>query len=169
MGHESQIELWSPNLTTFCFVGFGTDRLRRREAMQTADRENPTHGVTWPRNRAHGAVGQNRTSSIEWAEKQEKFQPKEKCFFLTSPFIELIGSWRFLGVSCGHIAMDREVKMLGAKTCRFGFRITALLCAATCCGVLSAQTPQYRVEGARSYYRYHICPGDILRISVYKH
>jgi len=65
--------------------------------------------------------------------------------------------------------MDREVKMLGAKTCRFGFRITALLCAATCCGVLSAQTPQYRVEGERSYYRYHICPGDILRISIYKH
>src|ERR1700693_856276 len=88
MGHESQIELWSPNLTTFCFVGFGTDRLRRQEAMKTADRENPTHGVTWPRNRAHGAVGQNRTSSIEWAEKQEKFQPQEKCFFLTSAFIE---------------------------------------------------------------------------------
>src|ERR1700674_1471549 len=93
MGHESPIELWSPNLTTFCFVGFGTDRLRRQEAMKTADRENPTHGVTWPRNRAHGAVGQNRTSSIEWAEKQEKFQPKEKCFFLTSPFIELHRTW----------------------------------------------------------------------------
>jgi len=90
MGHESPIELWSPNLTTFCFVGFGTDRLRRQEAMKTADRENPTHGVTWPRNRAHGAVGQNRTRSIEWAEKQEKFQPQEKCFFLTSPFIEQI-------------------------------------------------------------------------------
>jgi len=76
---------------------------------------------------------------------------------------------RFLGVSCGHIAMDREVKMLGAKTCRFGFRITALLCAATCCGVLSAQTPQYRVEGPRSYYHYHIYPGDILQILVYQH
>src|ERR1700730_13897096 len=57
--------------------------------MKTASRENPIHGVTWPRNRAHGAVGQNRTRSIEWAEKQEKFQPKEMCFFLTSPFIEL--------------------------------------------------------------------------------
>jgi hypothetical protein len=91
MGHESQIELWSPNLTTFSFVGFGTDRLRRQEAMKTADRENPIHGVTWPRHRAHGAVGQNRTRSIEWAEKQEKFQPQEKCFFLTSAFIELIG------------------------------------------------------------------------------
>jgi hypothetical protein len=89
MGHESQIELWSPNLTTFCFVGFGTDRLRRQEAMKTADRENPIHGATWARNRAHGAVGQNRTRSIEWAEKQEKVQPKEMYFFLTSPFIEL--------------------------------------------------------------------------------
>src|ERR1022692_5141384 len=90
MGHESQIELWSPNLTTFCFVGFGTDRLRRQEAMKTASRENPIHGVTWPRNRAHGAVGQNRTCSIERAEKQEKFRPKEMCFFLTSSFIEQI-------------------------------------------------------------------------------
>jgi hypothetical protein len=90
MGHESQIELWSPNLTTFCFVGFGTDRLRRKEAMKTADRENPIHGATWPRHRAHGAVTQNITRSIEWAEKQEKLQPQEMCFFLTSTFIELI-------------------------------------------------------------------------------
>src|SRR3977135_378849 len=89
MGHESQIELWSPNLTTFCFVGFGTDRLRREPAMKTADRENPIHGATCARNRAHDAAGQNRTRSIEWAEKQEKFRPKEMCFFLTSPFIEL--------------------------------------------------------------------------------
>ena len=41
MGHESRIELWSPNLTTFCFAGFGTDRLRCEEAMKTAGRENP--------------------------------------------------------------------------------------------------------------------------------
>src|ERR1700688_4390060 len=93
MGHESQIELWSPNLTTFCFVGFGTDRLRREQAMKTASSENPNHGGTLPRNRAHGAVGQNRSRSTKWAEKQEKFQPKEMCFFLTSPFIELIRTW----------------------------------------------------------------------------
>src|SRR6266481_7136851 len=92
MGHESRIELWSPNLTTFCFVGFGTDRLRCEEAMKTAGRENPIHGVAWPRNRAHGAAGQNRSRSIKWAAKQEKFQPKELCFFLTSPFIERIRS-----------------------------------------------------------------------------
>src|SRR5260370_32306666 len=74
----------------FCFAGFGTDRLRRQEAMKTADRENPNHGVALPRNRAHGAVHQNRSRSIKWAVKQEKFQPKETCFFLTSTFIELI-------------------------------------------------------------------------------
>jgi len=50
---------------------------------------NPDKRCTWPRNRAHGAVGQNQSRSIEWAEKQEKFRPKEMCFFLTSPFIEL--------------------------------------------------------------------------------
>ena len=77
MGHESRIELWSPNLTTFCFGGFGTNRLRREEAMKTADSENPNRRVAWPRNRAYGAVGQNQSRSIEWAEKQEKFQPKE--------------------------------------------------------------------------------------------
>jgi hypothetical protein len=52
--------------------------------MKTAGRENPIHGVTLPRNRAHGAVGQNRSRSIKWAEKQEKLQPKDMCFFLTS-------------------------------------------------------------------------------------
>src|SRR5207245_276610 len=89
MGQESQIELWSPNLTTFCFVGFGTDRLRRQEAMKTAGRENPNHGVALPRNRAHGAEEQNRSRSFKWAAKQEKFQPKKMCFFLTSIFIAL--------------------------------------------------------------------------------
>jgi len=59
--------------------------------------------------------------------------------------------------------------MLGAKTCRFGFGATALLCAVLCGGVLSAQTPQYRVEGPKSYYRYFIYPGDVLRISVSQH
>src|SRR5271167_1031697 len=57
--------------------------------MKTAGSGNPNRRVTVPRNRAHGAVGQNRSCSIEWAEKQEKFQPKATCFFLTSTFIEL--------------------------------------------------------------------------------
>src|SRR3984893_7605463 len=100
MGHESWIELWSPNLTTFCFVGFGTDRLHREEAMKIAARENPNRKITSPRNRAHGAVCQNRSRSIKWAEKQEKLQPQEVCFCLTSPFIELLGSLNDWGVAC---------------------------------------------------------------------
>ena len=59
--------------------------------------------------------------------------------------------------------------MLGAKTRRCGIGATALLSTALCAGVLSAQTPQYRVEGPRSYYEYYIYPGDVLRISVYRH
>src|SRR5271154_2966006 len=90
MGHESRIELWSPNLTAFCFVGFGTDRLRCEEAMKTAGRENPNRWATLASNRAPGAGGQNRSCSIQWAEKQEKSRPKEMCFFLTSTFIELL-------------------------------------------------------------------------------
>jgi hypothetical protein len=77
----------------FCFAGFGTHRLRRKDAMKTADRENQKHGVTVPRNRAHGAASHDTASSIQWAAKQEKFRPQEKCFFLTSPFIELIRTW----------------------------------------------------------------------------
>ena len=38
-------------------------------------------------------VGQNRSRSLKWAEKQENFQPMEMCFFLTSTFIELIRLW----------------------------------------------------------------------------
>jgi hypothetical protein len=78
------------NLTRFCFVGFATDRLRRQEAMNTAGRENPNQRGALPRNRAHGAVSQNRSRSLKWAEKQENFQPKEMRFFLTSIFIEQI-------------------------------------------------------------------------------
>jgi hypothetical protein len=89
MGHESRIEPWSPHWTAFCFAGFGTDRLRCEEAMKTAGRENPKRWAHVPSNRALGAGGQNRSCSITWAAKQEKFQPKGKCFFLTSTFIEL--------------------------------------------------------------------------------
>jgi hypothetical protein len=90
MGHESQIELWSPHGRPFCFAGFGTDRLRREQAMKTAGRENPNRWTIVPSNRAHGAEGQNNSRSIIWAEKQQNFQLMEMCFFLTSPFIELI-------------------------------------------------------------------------------
>ena len=85
--------------------------------MKTADRENPNRRVTWPRNRAHGAVGQNRSRSSKWAAKQEKFQPKEMCFFLTSTFIEPtrslpsshVASWVTIR---GFVACTKKLKLL---------------------------------------------------------
>jgi hypothetical protein len=135
MGHESRIELWSPHWTTFCFVGFGTDRLRRQEAMKTADRENPNRRVAGPCNRAHGAAGQNRSRSIKWAEKQEKFQPKEMCFFLHSPFIELIGTYELIGnqhVSVEEIQVGFLVGFAGfVATAFFFFLASANFCSAS--------------------------------------
>ena len=82
--------------------------------MKTADSENPNRGVAWPRNRAHGAIGQNQSRAIKRAEKQEKLQPKEVCFFLTSPFIELFGSIR---CPCGARAIpDAEFRFLVHRT-----------------------------------------------------
>src|SRR5277367_1047270 len=92
MGHESQIEPWSPKLTTFGFVGFGTDRLRCEEAMKTADSEKPK-----PRGRLapQPSTWRGRSEQISLDQvgcEQEKVQPKQMCFFLTSPFIELTRS-----------------------------------------------------------------------------
>jgi hypothetical protein len=58
--------------------------------MKTAGRENPNRWTILSSNRAPGAVDQNQSCSIQWAAKKEKLQPQEECFFLTSPFIELI-------------------------------------------------------------------------------
>ena len=87
--------------TTFSFAGFRTNWLRREEAMKTPGRENPTRWAAVPSDRDFGAAGQNRSRSIKWAAKQEKLQPKEMCFFLTSPFIELLGTYRFYATLTG--------------------------------------------------------------------
>jgi hypothetical protein len=65
--------------------------------MKTAGRENPNRWVATPSNRAHGAERQNRPCSTRWAAKQEKLQPLEWCFFLTSPFRELTGTLACFG------------------------------------------------------------------------
>jgi hypothetical protein len=84
----------------FSFAGFRTDWLRREEAMKTSGRENPTRWAAVPSDRDFGAAGQNRSRSIKGAVKQEKLQPLQWCFFLTSPFIELHRSW---DLSCEEI------------------------------------------------------------------
>src|SRR5260370_29266734 len=62
--------------------------------MKTAERENPNRRPQCVANRADGAAIQYRSCSIMWAAKQENFQPSEKCFFLTSPFIDQTGQVR---------------------------------------------------------------------------
>src|SRR6516165_550602 len=75
----------------FCFAGFGMDRLRCEQAMKTTGRRNPNHWAAKLSNRANGAERHNRSCSTTWAVKVEKFQPREKFFFLTFPFIEQLG------------------------------------------------------------------------------
>src|SRR6201988_1296779 len=58
--------------------------------MKTAGRRTPNCRNHRSGNRAHDAEGQNRSCSIKWAAKVEKFRPREECFFLTFPFIERI-------------------------------------------------------------------------------
>ena len=95
MGLESQIEPWSPTWPLFCFVGFGTDGLRREEALKTAASEKPNRWDKVSRCRAHGAAGQNTSCSFKGAANKEKFQPLG-AFFLLTPFIELIRTWELL-------------------------------------------------------------------------
>jgi hypothetical protein len=89
MGHESPIELWSPNLTTFCFVGFGTDRLRREQAMKTAGKENPNRcAITrQPTELLERRLELSLLNQAGW--KARKHPATAKYFFLTFPFIEL--------------------------------------------------------------------------------
>ena len=81
--------------------------------MKTAGRENPNRWATVPSTRVHGAEGQNRFCSIKWAAKQEKYRPWDGCFFLTSPFIELIRHWK--------LQVDRDRKLEGELLSQINF------------------------------------------------
>jgi hypothetical protein len=89
MGHESQIEPWSPLDQRSALLVSELTGFVAKEAMKTSGKENQNSCATTPSNRAHGAAGQNRSCSMKWAAKVEKFRPRERFFFLTFPFIEL--------------------------------------------------------------------------------
>ena len=73
---------------------YGLNRIRKRTRQL---RNGVMHfgdvRINTDLDRFHGAAVQNRSRSIRRAGKQEKLQPKDVCFFLTSPFIELIRMW----------------------------------------------------------------------------
>src|SRR5258707_298679 len=84
--------------------------------MKTAERENPNRRPQCVANRADGAASQYRSCSIMWAAKQENFQPAEKCFFLTSPFIELTG----------HLGTSTDLSGLRGSRNRTSLTVSAL-------------------------------------------
>ena len=91
IGHESLIEPWLA-LTTELLVGFRTDWLRRQEAMKTAGRGTQTRYATvrsepssWS-----GRLEQILLNHAGW--KARKNPAAGRYFFLTFPFIELIGT-----------------------------------------------------------------------------
>ena len=81
---------WPP----FCFVGFGTDRLRREKVMKTAGRENPNRYATaLVAFRVYREEAEN--NSAQWGRLgvDKKSGRRRSVFFLT-PFIELLRSWQ---------------------------------------------------------------------------
>src|SRR6266436_7337736 len=88
MGHESQIEPWLPlNHRSAC--GFGTDRLRRQEAMKTAGRGTPNRRAhpPWQPSTWRGRSEQILLNQVGC--EGRKLPAKGEIFFLTSTFIEL--------------------------------------------------------------------------------
>src|SRR5215472_2630961 len=88
MGHESQIEPWLP-LNQVLLAGFGTDRLRCEQAMNTADRRKPIplgHSAQQPRS------WRGRSEQISFDQvgcEARKIPASGEISFLTSSFIEL--------------------------------------------------------------------------------
>src|SRR5271154_1393218 len=60
-----------------------------RNGQASLPRSDQNRWAYMPSNRAHGTAVQNRSCSTKRAAKQENLQPLERCFFLTSTFIEL--------------------------------------------------------------------------------
>ncbi len=73
----------------FCFVGFGTDRLRREEAMKTAGRENPNQGVAGGRSAPQPSTWRGRSEQILLKQvgcEARKIPAAEEVFFLDFAF-----------------------------------------------------------------------------------
>jgi hypothetical protein len=121
IGHESQIELWSPLDRRSALLVSEFTGIVAKKAMKTAGRENPNHGVALPHDRAHDAEEQNRSRSIKWAAKQEQFQPQGDVFFLDfslyRTFQELAPT-KTLSSACR--LREQRLRRYGFGACGFG-------------------------------------------------
>jgi hypothetical protein len=75
-------------LTNVLLAGFGTDRLRRKQAMKTATKENHISFATPDSDRAPGAEGSEQILLHQVGCESRKIPAAGEVFFLTSPFIE---------------------------------------------------------------------------------
>jgi hypothetical protein len=75
--------------------------------MKTAGREDPNRCSKLTSKRAHGLAGQNRSCLIQWAVKQEKFQPMGLCFFL-----DRLNRHRLPGTSEERAALCRRERII---------------------------------------------------------
>jgi hypothetical protein len=89
------------HLTTDLLVGFRTDWPRREEAMKTAGRENPNRRDRLC-NEPSSWGGRPKPFLLNQGGWRSRKHPAEgRVFFLTSPFIELLRTWRVEGCELG--------------------------------------------------------------------
>jgi hypothetical protein len=124
MGHESRIELWSPNLTAVLFAGFGTNRLRCDEAMKTADREpkslgqNSQQPSTWRGSSAQILLNQAGCEA-------RKTPADGGVFFLDFPFYRTLPGLRSFGwLACSpdiarNVHLHRQIRDFGSCFCHW--------------------------------------------------
>jgi hypothetical protein len=75
------------------FAGFGTDRLRREQAMKTAGGENPKRWATTSQQPSTWCGRSEQILFIHMGCEASKIPAAGEIFFLTSAFIEQIGTY----------------------------------------------------------------------------
>src|SRR5215469_17973173 len=90
MGHESQIEPWSPFDRRSALLVSETDRLRCERAMKTAGRENPNRWAKHVQQPSTWCGRSNQILLIQGGCEARKIAAVGEVFFLTSTFIERI-------------------------------------------------------------------------------
>src|SRR5262245_35327868 len=121
--HVSKLVVCDPRKNKSMREGNQNDKIdaRRLAELLRLDHLTPVyhgeHAWAMPRSRAYSAAGQNRSCSNQWAEKQEKLQPLEWCFLLTSPLIELTENavYRDLADVVYHFRSGRGASWTGLK------------------------------------------------------
>src|SRR5258706_14631856 len=76
-----------------CLSVSDTEWRRHRRKMKPLGWKNKSTCRISPRVKSLRRQARKNPSFITWAGKSENIRPQEGCFFLTSPFIELLRTW----------------------------------------------------------------------------